>query len=52
MLVEPDTATVSEIPLVEGGENAGDEGEGGTPAEGTETIPDIVGFENPVFASD
>ena len=52
VLVEPDTATVSEIPLVEGGENAGDEGEGGTPAEGTETIPDIVGFENPVFASD
>ena len=59
MLVDPDTAVISEIPLVGEGEIAPagttTDGEADTGAagdgtgEGTEFTPDIVGFDNPVF---
>ena len=59
VLVDPDTAVISEIPLVGEGEIAPagttTDGEADTGAagdgtgEGTEFTPDIVGFDNPVF---
>ena len=73
VLVDPDTAIVSEIPFVGDGDiapagastddapadasaetgpadaSAETGGSEGTPAEGTQFTPDIVGFDNPVF---